>query len=472
MIIPVKASGWFNTELSDIERKALIASGIAPVNDVIFPFWARRADVSLLYGGRGGGKSEGVFDRLINNCIEDEYFNCYYGRKVWESINKSCFETLISSIKKQKKQHLFTFSEARNSSMEVRCKANGNKFQPFGASHPDSIKSIKDPSHLIFEEFDQFELRDIQDIFPTLRTQKAEQCELIAMFNTWAVRQDHWIFKLFFPELYIGDDPNEYDLLDGIDVAHYFINYFNNYFIDQEDYKRKLKLASGGSDLVFESLANGAWGVEPNNNPWLFAFKHEKHVRPTPLLSAYPVYLSFDFNNDPFACVAMQMSGVKGEPNSFIHFIREFVGAIKVEDMCQQILAAFPASILYVTGDRSGQNEDLGRNQTLYQIIAGLLNINPKSQLNLNTVNLTHADSRLLCNAMFNNYPHFSIDPSCRTLIADCQIAKPDPDSHIASQLLKDRGIYKLDAFDAMRYHMQTHFNEWAKKVYFRVLKK
>lgn len=471
MMIPVKASGWFNTELSDVERKALISVGLAPVNDVLYNFWNRRADVSLFYGGRGGGKSEGVFDRLINNCIEDEYFNCYYGRKVYETVYASCFETLIASIKKQGKQHLFSFSEARNSSMEVRCKANGNKFRAFGASKPDSIKSIKDPSHVLFEEGDQFELKDIQDILPTLRTPKAIG-EAILMFNTWGVRYDHWIFKLFFPNLYRGDDANEYDLLEGIDVAHYFINYTDNYFIDQEDYRRKLRLSAGGSDLVFESLANGAWGVEPNNNPWLFAFKHEKHVKTVYILQAYPVYLSFDFNNDPFACIAMQMSGVKGDSSSFIHFVREFVGAVKVEDMCQQILAAFPSSILYVTGDRSGQNEDLGRNQTLYQIIAGLLNINQRSQLNLNTVNLTHADSRLLCNAMFNNYPHLSIDPSCRNLIADCQIAKPDPDSHVASQLQKDRGVYKLDAFDAMRYHFQTYFNDWAKKVYFRVLKK
>jgi len=471
MIVPVKASGWFNTPMSDVERTALIRSGLAPTNDVLYPFWGRRANVSLFYGGRGGGKSEAVFDRLINNCINDNYFNCYYGRKVWETIHESCFETLIECIKKQGKKHLFHFSEASNSSMIVRCLANGNKFQPFGANKPDKLKSIKDPSHLVFEEFDQFDLKDIQDIFPTLRTEKAI-CELIAMFNTWGVRDNHWIFKLFFPDKYRGDDQNQYDLLENIEVAHYFVNYTDNHFINQEEYRKRLRLAAGGSDLVFESLANGAWGVEPNNNPWLFAFKHEKHVKPTPLLQAYPVYLSFDFNNDPFACVAMQASEMKGDSNSFIHFIREFVGAVKVEDMCQQIKAAFPASILYVTGDRSGQNEDLGRNQTLYQIIAGLLNINPRSQLNLNTANITHADSRLLCNAMFNNYPHLSIDPSCRNLVADCQIAKPDPNSKVASQLLKDRGIYKLDAFDAMRYHFQTYFNEWAKKVYFRVLKK
>jgi hypothetical protein len=73
---------------------------------------------------------------------------------------------------------------------------------------------------------------------------------------------------------------------------------------------------------------------------------------------------------------------------------------------------------------------------------------------------------------MFQHYPNIFIDPSCKGLIADCEKATVDPKSLKPSMLLKDRGAYKMDLFDGMRYYFQTYWNTWAKDTYFRVLKK
>ena len=194
---------------------------------------------------------------------------------------------------------------------------------------------------------------------------------------------------------------------------------------------------------LFEAIANGAWGVEDNDNPWLYNFDYDKHVKEIPFLPSFPVYLSFDFNIDPFACTIWQMSPHKGGEGSFI---------------------------LYVTGDRSGQSRELGRNNTIYQSIATALGISGKNLI-LNNSNLEHADSRELLNTMFYHY-RIAIHPRCKTFIQDCEKAKVDVKSSKPSHLLKDRGLYKMDAFDSGRYFFQTFFLDYAQKTYWKALRK
>ena len=469
-MVPVYASK-FLSKLTPDEQKLAIKGGIMPVNDMLMPMHKQTSDVWLLRGGRGGGKSEGVYDRLINNCLNDEYFNCYFGRKIWDTVHETCFETIYTSIEKLGLSKHFRYSTADNSSMVIRCKHNKNKFQPFGASNPQSLKSIKDPTHIVCEEFDQFSFKDFQDLFPTLRTIRAT-CEFFGMFNTKDVFLDHWIIMLFFPELYIGKEVQTFDALEGISIKHIFINYDNNHFLDKDDYLRRLRLSSGGNQFLFESIANGAWGVIENGNPWMYAFrdigKANTHIHKTPFLRLEPVYLTFDINADPLSCTAWQRSRQMGGEGAFLHCIREFGGHIKVDDICAQILTAFPNSILYVTGDRSGQNQDVGRNQTIYEMIQSLLKLSD-AQMNLNTANLEHADSRLLCNAIFHHYPVL-IDPCCVNLIADIRKATVDLKSVKGSQLQKDRENYKMDYFDGMRYLFQTYYLSYIREQYLRLI--
>ena len=85
----------------------------------------------------------------------------------------------------------------------------------------------------------------------------------------------HWILKVFFPNLYEGldkDDIANLDILKDISVKKIFVNYTDNYFINQKEYAAFLLLSAAGNYTIFEGLANGAWGVSVNNTPWLFAF--------------------------------------------------------------------------------------------------------------------------------------------------------------------------------------------------------
>lgn len=474
-MIPVKASGWFNTAMSAIERAALIQEGLVPVNDIFYDLWDNKSKIKALRGSFGSGKSDFIATWFIKECRKPGYFRGCFGRKVLDKVRKSCHSKIISIIERHGYQNEFKYSKEPKGSMDIIHIATGNTMFAFGAKDADDMKSVDDATAIWMEEADAFTDEDFRVLFTRLRTPRADH-HLWMSFNTAAVFPGHWILRYFYPEVAISDDtPANEALAEALKDAQFqdvFCNYDDNYFIDQKAYYNNLIIAAAGNKMILDAIAHGAWGAMPNENPWLYSMEYEKHCKPLQFIPSFPVYLSFDFNNDPFVCVAFQFTEAKGTRNSFLHFIKEFSGIMKIEDMCQRIKATFPQSIFFVTGDRSGQNEDIGRHQTLYQMIAAMLGISDR-QLNLNTKNLEHADSRLLCNTMLYHYPHFYIDPKgCPLLIADMQKATIDKEKAQASVLLKDRANFKMDLFDAWRYALQTYFHTFAKHAYFAVLKK
>jgi len=457
MIEPVYATK-FLTKIPPSERHKYINAGIYPVNDIFINNGFINAPEKLLfpYGSWGSGKTKFVLGELCRKAISNEYFAGYYGRAVLEDVRK-LHGTLCSVIKENGWKRLFKFSEEPNGSMIVTCKRTGHRLYPFGCADTESMKGLDDATDIFVDEIDSINFYDFGLLLGRLRTIKAST-HLWGCFNTEKVFADHWLRTEFF-----SDKPTP-------NVKKLLVNYPDNAFLNHEQYAADLWIACGGNVNLFNAITKGEWGVQENGNPWLHACNPTKHFKDVPFLPSYPIYISFDFNNDPFACTIRQSSPHMGGSSSFIHYIDEIVGQLKVEDTCQIIKARYPSSIIYITGDRSGSNEDLGRNQTLYQIIAGLLNLN-ESQINTNTANLLHSDSRLLLNAMFQHYPNLYIDSKCKQLRIDCQKAAVDGESKLPSHLKKDREGFKMDVFDAMRYDFQTYFNKWAKETYFKVLK-
>lgn len=468
----VKASKWVKLDREDQDLTKSL--GIFPVNDAFVPIWEKDYDILLAFGGRGGGKSEQLCQLLITECRNEEYFKCYYGRKVFDTVRGSCFETLIHNIKQMGVEDEFHFSEAATSSMKIIHKKTLNSFVPFGSDKASKLKSIKDPTHLWGEELDQFTLDDLLELMPTLRTERGAN-RFYGTFNTHNVHPRHWLLKYFFPELYEGEDKPEFDILKGQKVKKLLVNYTDNYFIDQEAYYNRLKLSSGGSTRLLNSIAHGEFGSSENNAPWLYALDHSKHVKPTlPFLPSFPVYLSFDFNREPVTCVAFQQSPDIGKKDSFLHYIKQFKGDFQLSELCERIKAAFPASILEVTGDAAGNKGDIGfvgRHSTYYTMIQSYLNLRPK-QMKINSHNLEHHDSRLLCNTILSNYPNIYFSKEgCPDLISDCEIAEVDDKSNKPGHLKKDRERFKLDLFDGFRYSLQTYYYDFASKVYLTLKK-
>jgi phage terminase large subunit len=463
-LVPVKASEW--TRFNEAYRSILLKNGAVPVNDVFYDHWGNTHAVNLYYGSYGSGKSVFIAEEKIRKCIEAPYFKCYYGRKIFDTVRGSVFDTIVDVIEFLQLDHRFRYSKAPTSSMIIECD-NGNKFIPFGSDKPEKLKSIKDPTDIWCEEFDQFAQQDFALLFPRLRTIKAIT-QFDGSFNTDKVYDNHWIKwqLLGFPH----PETKEVQEFD-VPVNKVFANYTDNYFIDQDDYFNKLKLAAGGNLLLLNAIAKGQWGVIQNKNPWLYAFDFKKNVsiKPLQLIPALPVHLSFDFNVNPLTCIAGQHSKTYG-PGSFVHILKEYsLKDMNIDELCKRVKSDFPYSVLTVTGDATGRARNAGYvsgSETMWTMIQKKLKL-AGGQVLTPLSNPSWKNSRFLCNALMQNHPSYLIDPSCKTLINDCQIARPAETDKPEKEdvLYKEPGNsqYGMHVFDCFRYYNSTHFVNFVK---------
>lgn len=473
LCLPIPASKFIN--MKEGSQKILLSHGGVPFNDVFIPLWDCTEDIILAFGSFGSGKSVAIATYLLKLCRSLPYFKCLFSRKIQTKIRESVFATLCDVIEDNGWTKEFTYSRKDNSSMHILHR-NGNVFIPIGCDDPAKIKSIKDPSHIWAEELDQFTQNDFTTLYSRLRTQRAK-CQFIGSFNTEAVLDSHWIRHLFFPETL-----NKADQLAAQEeiaemgtvltsVLKIKANYYDNYFINQDEYFAKLKVAACGNQRLLNAIAFGEWGVSENKCAWLHTFDYEKHVSPVEFIPTFPIYISFDFNRDPCTCTLWQFSPQKGLKDSFIHCIDEIGGKMQLRELCQKVKDKYPSSIFFVTGDCSGNKGDVGyesKHHTSYTLIKSALNLGRKQMLP-NEFNLLHENSRRLMNVMFSIYPNLRISPQCVNLITDCEIAEVDEGSGKPHQLRKDREKFKMDYFDSMRYFFQKCFHDFAKSVYFNL---
>lgn len=412
----------------------------------------------IAYGGRGSSKTDSFYLKYILSLFEPYYFRLAYINKEGSNIRDQQYAGFKRVAKRIGVDHLLKFYDG---DYRIINPSNGNALIPKGMDDPEKTKGMDDVTAIWWDEINKGDIEDFRALNDLLRSPMAKYLQFAMSFNP--VYEKHWLRETFF-------HPDNPHTLHPDYEGKALLNrstYKNNEFINQAEYYETLLLSAAGNENTVKVNIEGEWGLDENGNPWLYTFDKSKHVKDVRFIPSFPVYISFDFNNSPFEATAWQFSANMGGRDSFIHCVKEFSGEMKIEDMCDRINAAFPNSILFVTGDRSGQNEDIGRNQTLYQMIASKLRLG-KNQVNLNSFNLEHADSRTLMNVMFANYPNVFIDTKCTSYIRQCEIAKVDEKSKKPHQLYKDRGVYKMDGFDSGRYFFQTYFLDYAKKKYLR----
>lgn len=461
---PVKASGWFNTNLTDKERKALIKSGITPVNDIFYDLWGNTHPIVLLYGGYGSGKSVFVQTDLIEKARQPGYFKCYFGRKVLEDVRGSVHSKFVSIIKENGLEDEFQFSEEPNGSMVIKHRATGNLFLPFGASKPDSLKSIDDPTHFFLEEMDQFSLKDFAIILSRLRTEKGN-LQLYGAFNTATVLPGHWILKVLMPEF--GSQTEEskdlIELVNYIGVTKLFCNYTDNYFINQEDYYNKLKLSAAGDIELLNAIARGDWGVIKGENPFATQYTVQKHESKDASFDPQKqLLMKIDFNRNPFAINFSHMwRDSRGE---HFHTVNEAgIPNGSIPAMIDVIKTKYyhQLSNCILTGDNMGKKGELSQrdNASNYTQLQRGLGLSEK-QLWLPS-NPTHENSRTDVNYVLYHFPDYKINPvTCPETCLDMKIVQCDAFGSIIKSNRKDMS-QKADFIDCERYGINTFLKKW-----------
>ncbi len=410
--------------------------------------WEAKERFIINYGGTASSKSFSAAQKeVLISC--QETVNTLVLRKVGATLRDSVIPSFKRRISEFKLNDFYSFNKTDR---ELTNTVTGSKILFRGLDDPEKMKSIEGIKRIMVEEASELDIEDYFEL--NRRVRGMEDIQITLNFNP--IHEKHWLKEHFF----------DAEIEDCV-IIH--STYKDNPFLTEKD-KTQIEAMRLYDYNQYRVYALGEWGVTGNKNPWLFHFDYEKHVGEPKFLPSYPVYLSFDFNREPASCLAFQMSPNKGDANSFIHVINEFVGDYQLHELCQRIKATYPISILYVTGDASGNKGDVGfteRHATYYSMIKSHLSLSP-SQMNLNSKNLEHSDSRNLCNTMLYSYPKISIHRNCKYLINDIQIATVDDKKPKPGVLKKDRDIYKMDVLDCYRYFFQTYFLEFASKVYLK----
>lgn len=438
---PVKASGFLR--LTKELQAIAMQNGIYPVNDVFFPIINDESKILLLYGGYGSGKSVFEVDKLIDECLSGNYFRCFYGRKVMDTVRISVFLTLTDRITERGLEHRFTYSKAENSSMIIRCD-NGGSFNPFGADNSDKLKSVKDPSHILCEELDQFTLKDFGVLISRLRTPKVKS-KFIGLFNTTTVKKDHWIKEVFFSD----NTPTEFT---EYTVTKLFCNYTDNYFLNRTEYEQTLWIAAGFNKQKFEEISKGLWGVEENDQPFVYTYVESKHVGKTELNPNLEVKLSFDFNCDPITCYVGQDNGI----NKIWGIEMIKLANSNIYQLCDVIKAKYGRYLILVTGDATGRARSamVKDNMNYFKIIKSQLGLGDR-QMRQPISNPTLEENRVLVNAAFHHL-NIQLDPvNCEGLIFDIEHIMVNADGSIEKQDRKDPKKQQ-DAMACFRYYLNT----------------
>lgn len=441
---PVKASKLL--EQPEAIRELLVANGAVPVNDIFFPLWGDDSKILLLYGGWGSGKSVFIADKLIDECLNGDYFRCFYGRKIYDTVRISVFLTLVDRIEERGLEGEFEYSKADNSSMIIKAKNTAGTFNPFGADNVTKLQSVKDPSHIYCEELDQFSQADFGVLLSRLRTPKVKT-KLFGAFNTTHVKELHWLKKTLF-----NDKVKEFD---EYTITRVFCNYTDNYFLDKKEYEQTLWIASGFNESKFTEIAAGAWGVQEIGNPFIFNFDRKKHVRPgLEPLPHLPFILSFDFNVDPITCVVGQIDH-QGDKVRILDEYRLLNSDI--EELCIRIAADLPEQMLIVTGDASGQNRiAIKREFQYYKEIKRILKLG-MGQFKVPAANPGIKNTRVLCNALLKKHPDYLFSDRVPYLIMDIEQIETDENGKIDDSKDKHKG----HLFDAWRYFNWNFLNNF-----------
>lgn len=440
---PVKASQFLR--LTKELQKIAIDNGIYPVNDVFYPVINDESKILILYGGYGSGKSVFEVDKLIDECLAGGYFRCFYGRKVMDTVRISVFLTLTDRITERGLEHRFQYSKAENSSMVIKC-YNGGTFNPFGADNSDKLKSVKDPSHILCEEMDQFSLKDFGVLISRLRTPKIKS-KFIGLFNTTTVKKDHWIKTVFFSD----NTPAEFS---EYSVTKLFCNYTDNFFLNKKEYEQTLWIAAGFNKQKFQEISQGLWGANENESPFVYTYDEKKHVKPTVINPNWEVKLSFDFNCDPITCYVGQDNGaniIRGIemiklPNSNIY------------SLCDVINVKYGKYLLLVTGDATGRARSamVKDNLNYFKIIKAQLKLGDR-QMRQPISNPLLDENRVLVNAAFH-WLDIHLDPeNCKGLISDIENTMVNQDGSIEKQDRNDP-TKQQDALACFRYYLNTFF--------------
>ena len=218
----------------------------------------------------------------------------------------------------------------------------------------------------------------------------------------------------------------------------------------RESYTKTLMLLD---DYDRARLLYGDWSANPEiERPFAHAFDPKKHVAPCSFLADRPLYISFDFNIDPFAAIFYHYWR-DTDGHHFHVFDEETIQGGTVDEMCNRINAKYGNKLgsVTITGDYNGNNQSMSApdKASAYQLIKRNLRLRD-TNFDLRA-NPRHTNSREDCNYFLHNFEDFRIAPNCVNLARDLRTVEVNAEQKIVKQN-RQHAEQRADHLDAWRY--------------------
>ena len=404
------------------------------INDVYLPLLNNNKRFLVIYGSAMSGKSVFCAQKLVIRTITEKKHRFLSLRKVGATVKKSIFQEILDVIYDN---DLTSEFKINRSEFTFTHTSSGNQIYCMGLDEPEKIKSIKGVTGMWLEEATDFKPEDLNQLDIRIRGKKENYIQFILSFNP--IDEKNWLKERFFD----SQDPDAHTIKT---------TYKDNAFLTDDD-RRRLESYKELNELFYQVYCLGDWGVVDTSNKFLFNFKKDEHVGECAKAEGRSLYISFDFNLEPFAAIIYQPTR---SGNGLMFFDRVRLDNSDIYQVCDHIKANYPNDFYIVTGDRSGYNRTgTTRGKTSYwQIIQQELNLSSQ-QIRLRSKNLDLVQSRVLCNSALK-FKNIVIDPSLTELIEDCMYAQVDQ----KGELIKDRVKNKNDFLDCFRYALDAEYPE------------
>lgn len=408
----------------------------------------------IIYGGASSSKSYSAHQYALLKLIEAKH-NTLVLRKYGADIKDSCFELFKTVGTNFGIYENFTWVYS-GANREIRHKFNRQKKIILrGVDDANKLKSISGIGTIIMEEADQFTEEDFNEI--NRRVRGVEGIEIILIFNP--VIETHWIKSRFFDsDVHVEDTTIlKYTYKDNI-------NRKGQSFLTDEDIEQ-LEALKTIDPNQYRIYVLAGWGKPEVERPYMYNFSYDKHVGETKLIQHQPVILSFDFNIDPFVCLAFHV--FRDKDGHHVHGLREFV--IKVGDikqMCDLIKVSIPKEYhphFIITGDATGRKRDVTQRNNMdawQQIMKELGIVKGSSRMKVPISNPIVKQNRHLCNAILAQHPDVKINPDMAVTINELLYTEVDEEGNIKKKNRK-REEQRSDALDCTRYLFNSFMKDF-----------
>lgn len=432
-------------------------------NEAYLPLLHTDYDYEIYFGGGGSGKSRFVAQKKLLRCLQQSYYRLMYCRKVADTIRYSQFQLFKDLIQEWKLNDYF---QVKESTMEIIC-VNGNSMLARGLDDIEKVKSIEGITDIWVEEATEITENDFDALDIRIRTLKGP-LRYTLTFNP--VDENHWIKKRFCPEESEGIQHYTYTVTAFNDVINENISltysllhttYQDNRFLPIK-YVAKLEALSKTNPNYYRVYKLGKWGKTEVKRPYCYNFDEKKHVSKEAVFSIHKrVYLSLDFNVEPFVCTARhQWFDKEGHHwHVFKQFVLEKDG--DVYRMAQAIKDYFPRETLtslIITGDAMQKKREITQVNNLdgWKIICKELGISTSSsRFQVPKSNPSVKNNRFLVGAVHSIHPDYKIHPDCTLLINEMQFTEADEEGDIIKTSRKNEN-QRADALDTERYAINS----------------